>query len=61
MLDLESNRRLRHEQRIGSPGKAQMFCDGMKDLQTPVSHDYSPMGVCGRYSITFRSQYQRST
>jgi hypothetical protein len=25
--------------------KAQMFGDGMKDLQSPVSHDFSPGGV----------------
>jgi hypothetical protein len=42
LLDLEGNSRLSHEQRIGSPRKTQVLGYGMKNLQTPISHDDSP-------------------
>ena len=44
LLDLESHGWLRHEQGLGGAGKAEMLGYGMKDLQTPVSHYFSPRG-----------------
>jgi hypothetical protein len=38
LLDLEGHRRLSHEQGLGSLGETQMPGNGMKHLQTTVSH-----------------------
>jgi hypothetical protein len=42
LLDLEGHGWLRHEQGVGGARETQMFGYGMKNLQTPVSHDDSP-------------------
>jgi hypothetical protein len=40
--DLESDRRLSHEQGVSSPGKAEMLGYGMKNLQAPIGHENTP-------------------
>lgn len=39
LFDLERDRRLRHEQRLGRLGEREVFCDRVKDLEAPVGHD----------------------